>query len=835
MELISLRPLWFLLLIVVLLVGYRYSLVDAKPWKRISSLALRILGLVCLIIAICRPFLLTQTEELHVIFLMDVSQSVDLDSATQSLAKIEASVEKLNNADSWSLHAIGNGTKKFDSVEQLRGWLTSWKESGADDAFRSATRIGESLLKTRMDFPTGKVKRVVLFSDGQATEGALSDALRQLRDEEIEVAFQPLETLSFPEAAVVALRPSTTKAFYGEVVRMSVQVQVNQPIKGSLRMIHRGVAVQEQDVELSPTQANRFHFDVDMVTPGSSRWTAELIPDKDHFPVNNQQTCTVEVRGRPRVLVLHQKEQEMRDFVRALKEQDFEIEVRGKYGVPNTIENLLAFDGIVIADMPATVMTPREMDLLKRYVVDFGGGLAMLGSEDSFGLGGYHKTPVEEVLPLVSRFEKEKEKPSLAMVLVIDKSGSMQGLPIALARQAAKAAAELIGARDQIGVVGFDSQPYMISEMRTGLEQDAIGAAIDSLAAGGGTNMFPGMLVGKEMLENTSAKIKHMICLSDGHTEPADHAGLTQQMVDSGITVSTVALGDADRNLLATIAEIGRGRYYETNDPANVPQIFTKETMQASKSAIKEDLFGSVQTGDHPALAGFEQADLPFTLGYVMTQQKPTAQMLLVTETGDPLLAVSRFGLGTGMAYTSDLSDRWGGEWLAWGECGKFWGQILRGIIRKNDASGIQVNSQFAQDNWLLNIRRTDTAGKLQSQVEWELTVLNEQGEEATVPVTETGLGQYRASVPIEKNSDLTLRLRDLDSNKLKVLHYDRAYPQEYALKQKRPESLKQVESIEADEIREGLTPQKTRKSIAWMFYIAALVSLLTGNLIRRL
>ena len=88
-----------------------------------------------------------------------------------------------------------------------------------------------------------------------------------------------------------------------------------------------------------------------------------------------------------------------------------------------------------------------------------------------------------------------------------------------------------------------------------------------------------------------------MICLSDGHTEPADHAGLTQQMVDSGITVSTVALGDADRNLLATIAEIGRGRYYETNDPANVPQIFTKETMQASKSAIKEDLFGSVQTG----------------------------------------------------------------------------------------------------------------------------------------------------------------------------------------------------------------------------------------------
>ena len=835
MELISLRPLWFLLLIPLLLIAYYYSLVDAKRWKRISSLGFRILGLILLILAICRPFLLTQTKELHVNFLVDVSQSVDLESATQSLSQIETAIEQLKSNDSWSLYALANGTKKFATVDDLRDWLNSWKESGADDAFRSATRIGESLLKTRMDFPTGKVKRVVLFSDGQETQSALSDSIRQLRDEEIEVAFQTIKTLSFPEAAVVDLRPSTTKAFYGEIVRMTVQVQANQAIKGRLRMVHRGVAVQEQDVQLSATSPNRFQFDVDMVTPGSSRWTAELIPEEDHFPVNNLRSCTIEVRGRPRILVLHQKEQEMRDFVRGLEEQDFTVEVRGKFGVPDSIEDMLAFDGIIIADMPATLMTPRQMGLLKRFVIDFGGGLAMLGSEDSFGLGGYHKTPVEEVLPLVSRFEKEKEKPSLAMVLVIDKSGSMSGVPIALARQAAKAAAELIGARDQIGVVGFDSQPYMISEMRTGVEQEAIAAAIDSLAAGGGTNMYPGMVVGKEMLENASAKIKHMICLSDGHTSPADHAGLTQQMVDSGITVSTVALGQADRNLLANIAEIGRGRYYETNDPANVPQIFTKETMQASKSAIKEDFFSTVQAGDHPVLAGFQDDDLPETLGYVMTKQKPTAQMLLITDTGDPLLAISRYGLGTGMAYTSDLSDRWGGGWLAWDEFGKFWGQILRGIIRKNDGAGIQVNSQFVQDNWLLNIRRSDAAGNPQSQVDWELTMLDDQGEETIVPVTETGLGQYRASVPMKKNSDLTLRLRDLDSDKIKVLHYDQPYPQEYALNAKLPESLTQIKGIQADEIREGLTPQKTRKSIAWIFYLAAIISLLTGNLVRRL
>jgi len=92
---------------------------------------------------------------------------------------------------------------------------------------------------------------------------------------------------------------------------------------------------------------------------------------------------------------------------RALQGQDFDVDVRGKFGLPDSMEGMLAFDAILLADMAATSMAPRQMELLKRYVMDFGGGLVMFGSENSFGLGGYYKTPVEEVLPLVSRFEKE--------------------------------------------------------------------------------------------------------------------------------------------------------------------------------------------------------------------------------------------------------------------------------------------------------------------------------------------------------------------------------------------------------------------------------------------
>ena len=835
MELISLKPLWWLLTIVFLLLGWRFSLVDAALSKRIVSFALRVLSVLFLVLALCRPFASSESHELHVAFLVDVSQSVDLESVKNATDEIQKCIEQLKPNDSWSLFAIGSDLRPFESTKKFRETIEAWQTEGADDRFRSQSLIADSLLKSRLAFPAGKSKRVVVYSDGMETGHRLDETITQLAEEKVDIRLKLIDSLQVPEAAVASLTPSTTRAFVGEVVRLGVKLSANQNITGDLRVVHRGVAVQTKPVTIAADKPTECYFDIDMNTPGDTRWTVELIPEKDHFPINNQSTCTITVRGKPRILILHEKGKDMRPFERALTEQDFFVDVRGKFGLPNSIQDLMAFDAVLLSDIPATDMSPRQMNLLNSYVKDFGGGLAMLGSENSFGLGGYHKTPVEDVLPLVSRFEKEKEKPSLAMVLVIDKSGSMDGMPMALARQAAKSAVELLSGRDQIGVIGFDGEPVITSELRSASMKDSIFANIDSLQAGGGTNMYPAMVVGKEMLEDASAKIKHMICLSDGHTQQADHESLVGAMSDSGITVSTVALGDADKNLLSTIADIGRGRYYETNDPANVPQIFTKETMQASKSAIKEDIFGSVQSADHPALAGFQDSDLPFTLGYVMTQQKPTAQLLLITETGDPLMAVSRYGLGVGMAYTSDLTERWGGEWLAWSDCGKFWGQALRSIIRNDSAEGIEIQNQAVGDQWELDIRSVDSNGIPQSLVDWNLTQLDEQGKTTVVPVSETGLGKYSAKIPLADRKQLTIRLRDPASDKIRVLHYDRPYPREYGLESSPPDSISALASIEPSSIRSDVQPQPIRRSVAHWFYISALGCLLVSTLLRRI
>ena len=250
----------------------------------------------------------------------------------------------------------------------------------------------------------------------------------------------------------------------------------------------------------------------------------------------------------------------------------------------------------------------------------------MFGSENSYGLGGYYKTPIEEVLPLVSRFEKEKEKPSLAMVLVIDKSGSMSGEPIVMARQAALATSELLSGRDQIAVLGFDSSPQLICELTPAANQGVISNAIESLDASGGTDLQPAIVQAREILEGANAKIKHIIAMTDGQTAPANLVEMSQEMGDQGITISTVALGSgAAGQLLSEMADAGRGRYYEAAEAQEVPQIFTRETMQASRSAIKEDLYASAPVTEHPMMTGYESTEFPFVLGYVMTKAKPTA------------------------------------------------------------------------------------------------------------------------------------------------------------------------------------------------------------------
>ncbi|RYD30147.1 MAG: VWA domain-containing protein [Verrucomicrobiaceae bacterium] len=352
MHLTYLQPLWWLLGLLVLGMAWRYSLVDRPKGKMLASLALRALAVIFLVLALCRPGWMREADDLHVVFLVDVSQSVDLKASQEAVAEVEAAVNELKPGDSHSVFAMAKGVR-LQPAPDLAKTLESWRTGGVpDDRFRSDSRLAEAMLSTRLAFPAGKSRRLVLLSDGQETRGDVAAALETLRREQVRVEWKPLSGPAEPEASVVSVEPNTSGAFAGEIVRLKVRMASNQPMGARLRILNQGVSMQEKPVALVPGTGNEVVFDMPMTTPGASLWTAELIPDKDHFPLNNQASATVQVKGKSRVLIIHRTPREMRAAARALEEQEFEVDVRGENGVPDTMEGLMAFDAVMRADVP---------------------------------------------------------------------------------------------------------------------------------------------------------------------------------------------------------------------------------------------------------------------------------------------------------------------------------------------------------------------------------------------------------------------------------------------------------------------------------------------------
>ena len=835
MELISLYPLWWLLVLVLLGVAYKFSLSDRPLLFRRLAVACRAVAIIFVILALCRPYLHQRSNAMHVVHLVDVSESVDLDAAIQALEETMAVDEGLKSSDSSETYLFADAVRSVEP-EEARDMLVKWRDTVADDRFRRNTRMAEALRAARLGFPSGKLRRLVLYSDGIPTSGSVENELRRMRDEGIEISFQRLEQDTNPEASVVEVVSSSPTAYAGERLRLKTKLTANKDMKGKLRLVNRGVVYQEQEVELAADGENRFAFDVVVGKEDDPLWQVELIPEEDRFPANNIAGCRVEVAGQARVLVLHRTPRKMRHFKRAVESQGFSIDVRTPLGLPSTMDGLLNFDTVVLADIPATDIPDRSMQNLRRYVNDFGGGLLMLGSENSFGLGGYYKTPVEEVLPITSRFEKEKETPSMAMVLVIDKSGSMNGLPIELARRAAKSTVELLSPRDKIAVIGFDSQPFIACELTSAADIGRIQDSIDSLHASGGTSMYPAMAEADRMLRGAGTRIRHMILLTDGQSTGGDFEGITEDMAVSGITVSSVALGSgAAQELLKRIATIGRGRYYETMDPSSVPQIFTKETMEVSRSAIKEEPFVPVAVDTLGFLDGIDFDEAPFLLGYVMTRVKPAARLHLVTDGGEPLLASNQAGLGTGMAFSSDATELWAGEWVEWDGFGTFWAQVLRRCVRKDRGAGIAVKAIEEPGGVRLLIDRRDDALKPMSGVAWDGTGAFEFGGTKGVEVEETGYGRYEAFVPMPEKRNCSIHLVDKDSGAARTVGWRRDYPDEYRLSTDVPESLAQIPAFEPETFLERDGSAFTYKPAYPAFIFLSMAFSIAGILFRRL
>jgi uncharacterized membrane protein len=493
---------------------------------------------------------------------------------------------------------------------------------------------------------------------------------------------------------------------------------------------------------------NHFRFRQAIIGERLAEYTVTIKGFQDKLQDNNTAKGLVFSSGKPRILLIESDPKLAKHLGWALEQEGIVVDTRPAQGMPDSLSDLQSYELLILSNVPATALSQRQMDVARTYVQDLGGGLIMIGGDQAFGLGGYYKTVIEEILPVRSDFEKEKEKPSLAMVIVIDKSGSMGGLKMEMTKDASKGAIELLGPKDKIGVILFEGETFVLQEMTSGVNKAAVIDKIAGIEAGGGTVMEPAMQQALEMLQNTVAKLKHVIILTDGISSPGDFEGIAQQMAQAKITLSTVGVGDdADNKLLENLAKIGNGRHYATEDPSNIPQIFAKETVTASKAAINEQPFIPQVLRPTQVLADIDFNNAPFLLGYVTTRPKPTSELILVSEKGDPLLAWWRYGLGMTVAFTSDAKSRWAAEWVSWPGYSKFWAQVIRHAMRKGDAKGVFV--QVAQKDkkatlTLDAVKMTEKGGGgFLNNAETEIKVIDPQGGEKVVVTTQTAPGRY--------------------------------------------------------------------------------------------
>jgi Ca-activated chloride channel family protein len=693
-----------------------------------------------------------------------------------------------------------------------------------------ATNLAAAIEVAAAATPPFYVPKIVLLSDGNQTVG---DALKAALRAGIPISTVPLPTRSDPEVQVAAVNVPAQVA-QGEAFYVEVVVDTNVDNSAGEIEVYRGPHKVISEKKTLKKGENRFRFRQTIEQERLATFTARARGYQDTLLDNNSDFGLVFTSGKPRVLVVESDPKTARELAYALEEQDVQVDIRPPQGMPDSLADLQNYELLVVSNVPATALTLRQMEVARTFVQDLGGGLIMIGGDQSFGLGGYYKTVLEEILPVRSDFEKEKEKPSLAMMLVIDKSGSMGGEKIEMAKEAAKSAVELLGPSDKIGVVAFDGETFWITnDIQPCSDKASVLDHISSIEAGGGTTMYPAMEEAYDALKKTSAKLKHVIILTDGISAPGDFEGISQSMAGDRITVSTVGVGEgADQNLLESIAKIGGGRNYFVEDPNTIPQIFAKETVAASKSAINEQPFLAQVVRPTQALSEIDFASAPLLMGYVVTRPKATSEVILATEAGDPLLTWWRYGLGICVAFTSDAKSRWAAEWIPWPGFGKFWAQVVRHAMRKAEARGSVVQVEHKNRHATVSLDAIDPAGRFINGAETKLTVIDPTLGNRKLEMSQTAPGRYVAEFDTVQSGSYHLEFAQEQGGKV-LNHQSRGlavgYPDELRLRPANTGLLRSIAAVtngQYDPSPEAVfaptARQAQRASPLWPYLVAA-------------
>jgi len=779
------KPLWLLILIPLGYFMYRmaaHSLADLSSFRSKLALVLRSLIIVMLVFALAGARMVRDVSQRCVVFVVDVSDSIPREKRQAALSYLNSALKQLKPQNLVGVIAFGadasvelspSNVSKVDKIYSV-------PETGNTD-------ISQALGLALALFPEKSAKKIVLLSDGNETRGKAIEQAMLIGSNNVSVDVVPL-TNELPHEVLLdkMVCPSSVKV--GEPFDLKAVAISKEPTTAQIRILRNGAPVGVKPVQLTKGKSV-LTFQQSIDKPGSYEFEAILECNADTRMQNNTALAYTMVKGKPKVLYVEDVPGQAKYLAEALKSTEIDVETRDRSGIPTSLAQLRGYDMIVLSDVPAIGMSADQMTMIESGVKDLGIGFTMIGGENGFGAGGYFDTPIEKALPVDMSVRKTKVLPSLSVVIVMDKSGSMSAMEggatkMQLANDGAAAVVKLLQPIDSVGVIVCHTSPVAAVELRSARNKGPIYDQISTIRAeGGGIAVFASMQMAYEMIRKSKSRQRHVILLADGADcdEQQGVVPLAKQMANERITVTAVAIGDGPHvPFLKAVAAVGRGNFYLTLRASDLKAIFTKDVMTVSKSLIVEESFIPTMDPSSPELAGI--GGVPPLLGYVTTSPKPTARISMISRHKDPILATWQYGLGKSAAFTSDCKARWSSHWLKWPDYNKFWAQVLRSTMRKNPPIDFQTVVDVQNGVGYVTIDAVDDEGNFLNQLSFKGSVVGPSMKVKQLAIEQTGPGRYEATFDAREVGSYVINVvrRDRDQTSPDVNVITIPYPPEY-------------------------------------------------------
>jgi Ca-activated chloride channel homolog len=745
------EALWGLLLIPLLALLRERSSAGLRPWRSFGALVLRCLALAALLLAIAQPVEEQRRVDRSLVFVVDASASLDEGRRAAAEAWLRDAWGRLGDLEARVVVA-GARPAAVEDLDEAVALLADVAPATAGTDLRSALELGLA------SFPPARSKDAVLLSDGAATRGTVVDALRVASARDL-----PIHTVALGPAAlqssIVAATPQQDRIL-GEVVAVSVQLEANAAVEGTLILSHNdgeelartplswGPGATQAELSWTPTEAGLHQVGLQLTVRG------------DAAPEDNTLAARLRVQEQPSALVVGGTA-----AAAALKDAvvGFTPPLRVEHTAKLPEPPYDAWSLLVLIDPDLPKLPLARTEALRDWVQG-GGRLLVTGGEQGLVTDEPSAKPLAEILPVRFPKTKKQQRAPLSVVYALDRSDSMAGsAKFELAAAALAQSLHLLPEDARVGVIGFsDFSDWLVPLDRISSSDDVL-AALQAVRIRGGTSIFHALQEALDVLRNDDALVKHVILLSDGQSTTTfqRHGDVVTGMLRQNITVTTIAVSpDSDRPEMERIAEAGGGRAHYTERFSDLPKLFLDEMMMVTRTNKVEEDFEVLPVRGSRYLAGLSvDAVVPRLGGYVRGEQRPGSELVLATADGHPILAAGRHGRGSAVLLTTDLGGPWSERWRSWKEHRGLWEGVLDAVLRPDPPERLSLSTGVEGRRATLLFDAVDPLRNPRGDLIVEALLDGPDGSTEAVPMPVVGPGRYGVEVPLQSGGATLARV----------------------------------------------------------------------------